>query len=62
MKRKTFYVFKVAVNFYRVNYSWCVLPFLCIDNNVCTGNWEINFGWLQFHFSIELKKKPNAKT
>lgn len=59
MKNKTFNLFKLQVRFYYTNWSWAVLPFICVDNNRCNRSRDLNIGWLCFHFSLELYKYPN---
>lgn len=34
-----------------------ILPYLCIDKNICSSNWEINMGWIVFGCSIKFVKE-----
>lgn len=38
-----------------------ILPYLCIDKNYCSDDWELNIGWLVFGGRITFVNKKTLK-
>lgn len=46
--------FKMDTTFYIRSKGLTILPYLCVDKNLCSKKWGINGGWIIFGFHIVL--------